>query len=101
VGIETEVEECLVIGPVLDLDSDVAHELGKLVGESIKGVGYDHFEGCTVERQALAPGTGTVGAFHELEVLLVGSALDQVDRVPADDGTHDGSAGRTENRKTT
>ena len=48
-GIEAEVEQDLLVGPLLDLDRDVAHEFGEFVGELIEGVGYDLFEGPAID----------------------------------------------------
>jgi len=63
-GIETQLVQGLVVGPVLDLDGDVTQEFGKLVRETVEGVGNYLFKGLSVDGEARASGAGAVGTAY-------------------------------------
>ncbi len=44
-GIEAQLVEGLVVGPILDLDGDVAQQFSKHIGESVEGIGDNLFKG--------------------------------------------------------
>ena len=62
--IEVEFAERLVVRPLFDLNSDIAQQLGELLGKPVQSVGDNFFKGRTIDREARTSGTGTVCTTH-------------------------------------